>query len=293
MPFWHDLSALYVLDGAMAQTYPCRPMPDFRSLLFVPASRPARFPRALRAGADAVCIDLEDSVAPGEKDAARSAAAEYLSQRTSGGVALGVRLNGAKTAWWPADAAVVGPLADFVMIPKADSREQLIRVAAALPGAALWPLVETAQGLMHAWGIAAAPGVQGVLFGAFDYAADVGCAMEWDALLWARSALAAACARARVELLDAPSGDIGDADGLLAATRRAKALGFTGRACIHPDQVEGVNGVFTPSRREVDQARRILDAFETAAGGAAQLNGKLIELPVALAARRVLARAGD
>jgi citrate lyase subunit beta/citryl-CoA lyase/(S)-citramalyl-CoA lyase len=117
--------------------------------------------------------------------------------------------------------------------------------------------------------------------------------MEWEPLLFARGQLAAACGRARVELLDAPSGDLQGGEGLEASTRRAKALGFTGRACIHPAQVGVVNAVYTPSALELAQARRIVDAFDAAAGQAAQMDGKLIELPVALAARRVLERARD
>jgi citrate lyase subunit beta/citryl-CoA lyase/(S)-citramalyl-CoA lyase len=135
--------------------------------------------------------------------------------------------------------------------------------------------------------------VGGVLFGAVDYSAEVGCTLEWDALLYARGALAAACARAGVELLDVPHLDIADAADLAASTARARALGFTGRACIHPTQVSAVNAVFTPDAAAVDRARRVVAAFEAAAGGAALLDGKLIELPVVRAARRTLERAGE
>jgi len=265
-------------------------MPSFRSLLFVPALKPERFARAIASGADAVCIDLEDAVAPADKPQGRAEAVAYL-QAARSGVAVGVRINAVTTEWCAADAAEAGPLADFVMVPKAESAEQLAQIAKAAPGKPLWPLVETGEGLRRAWEIAAAPGVQGVLFGAFDYSADVGCTMEWEPLLFARGQLAAACGRARVELLDAPSGDIRDGAALEASTRRAKALGFTGRSCIHPDQVAVVNTVFTPTEAELAQARRIVEAFDAAAGQAAQLDGKLIELPVALAARRVLGRA--
>jgi citrate lyase subunit beta/citryl-CoA lyase/(S)-citramalyl-CoA lyase len=267
-------------------------MPSFRSLLFVPGTRPERFARALASGADAVCIDLEDAVAPSDKLTARAQAVAFLRAKRAG-AAVGVRINAMDTEWAAVDAAEAGRLADFVMAPKVESPEQLARVAELAPGKPLWPLVETADGLRRAWDIAAVPGAQGVLFGAFDYSADVGCAMEWEPLLFARSRLAAACARTRVELLDSPSGDIADHDGLADSTRRARALGFTGRACIHPLQVAAVNAVYTPTAAEVDRARRLIEAFDVAGGRAAQLDGKLIELPVALAARRVLARAGD
>jgi citrate lyase subunit beta/citryl-CoA lyase/(S)-citramalyl-CoA lyase len=182
----------------------------------------------------------------------------------------------------------VGKLADFVMIPKAVSAGQMRRVAALAPNRALWPLIETARGLKESWVIASAPAVEGVLFGGFDYAADIGCAMDWEPLLFARSQIVAACSAACRQALDSPSGDINDSSGLAESTRRAKALGFSGRACIHPNQIGPVNAVFTPSEADVTRAQRIVDAFDVAAGGAAQLDGRLIELPVALAARRTL-----
>ena len=154
-----------------------------------------------------------------------------------------------------------------------------------------WPLVETPEGLMRAWEIAAAPAVGGVLFGAFDYSAEVGCEMSWEPLLFARSQIAAACARAGVEALDAPPAAVGEDEALVAETDRARRLGFTGRACIHPSQVGPVNAAYTPSAEELAKAQAVVTAFDAAAGGPALLDGKLIELPVARAARRILERA--
>lgn len=264
----------------------------FRSLLFVPGSRPERFDKALAAGADAVCIDLEDAVAPDAKDTARTSVAAFLGQGARPG--LGVRVNGPTTAHLDADCRALSglPLA-FVMVPKVEAAGQLvslrIRMGDEIP---LWPIIESPEGLRQAWDIAAVAGVGGVLFGAADYSAEVGCTLEWDALLYARGALAAAAARAGVELLDVPYLDIADTSGLIDETRRARALGFTGRACIHPGQVGSVNAVFTPAPAEVERATRILEAFDAANGGAALLDGKLIELPVVRAARRTLDRAG-
>jgi citrate lyase beta subunit len=267
------------------------PMASFRSLLFAPAVRPERFERALAAGADAVCIDLEDAVPPAAKATARSHAAEFLSKPRQNGPALGVRINGLDSPWWKEDMALAAQV-DFLMVPKVASPDQLEQIGAMAPGVALWPLVETPDGLMHSWGIAAAKGVQGILFGAFDYATEVGCAMDWEPLLFARSQLAAACSRSRVDLLDSPSGDVRDFESLKASASRAKALGFTGRACIHPDQLDAVHEVFTPSEPEIEAALQVVAAFDASDGGASQLDGRLIELPVALAARRILTRAG-
>jgi len=263
-------------------------MASFRTLLFVPAARPERFARALASGADCVCLDLEDATPPPQKDAGRADAAAFLKSAHERAI-VGVRINALDSAWAHADVAAVAAHADFIMVPKAASQAQLASLAGC--PAKLWPLIESADGLMHCWEIAAAPNVAGVLFGAFDYAADIGCAMSWEALLFARSQVAAACARARIEALDSPDGDLSGGEAFTQSTLRGKALGFTGRACIHPAQVAPANAAYTPSAEEVARARRILEAFDAAGGGAAQLDGRLIEQPVALAARRVLARA--
>lgn len=258
----------------------------YRSLLFVPGSRPDRFDKAANAGADAVCIDLEDAVPPDGKDAAREVAVAALDGL------FGLRINAVGTAEGAADLdalAAVKPV--FVMIPKVASAADVaaVRVKTDAP---LWPIVESAGGLHAAWEIAGAPGVVGVLFGGADYAADLGCTMEWEPLFHARSVLAAACARAGVELLDVPHLDIADEVDLSASTRRIKAMGFTGRACIHPSQICPVHAVFTPTEVEIARARRILEAFKAAGGGAALLDGKLIEKPVIRAAMRTLEHVG-
>jgi len=131
------------------------------------------------------------------------------------------------------------------------------------------------------------------LFGGADYAADLGCTMEWEPLFHARGLLAAACARAGVELLDVPHLDIGHEADLIATTQRIKAMGFTGRACIHPAQIGPVHAVFTPTEAEIAWARRVLAAFEASGGGAALLDGKLIEKPIIRAAMRTLEHTGE
>jgi citrate lyase subunit beta/citryl-CoA lyase/(S)-citramalyl-CoA lyase len=264
----------------------------FRSLLFAPATRPERFARALESGADAVCVDLEDAVPPDRKAEARDAACRFLAGHTDSRVAVGVRINDPISALGQADLAALPPGVAFIMIPKVRATDVVGQVNARRAGAtSLWPMVECPEGLRMAWDIAAAPCVTGIVFGAFDYVAEVGCTMEWEPLLFARSQLAAACARARVELLDTPSGVVDDPEGLTASTARARALGLTGRACIHPAQVPTVNAVFTPTDTEVAHARRVIAALDAAGGAAALLDGRLVEAPVAIAARRMLARA--
>ena len=267
----------------------------FRSFLFVPGARPERFDKALAAGADAVCVDLEDAVPPRRKAEARQATMAWLAQARAR-PSTGLRINGLPTLDGLRDLialteAAVKPA--FLMIPKVAHPEELRIIRQALGEAtpALWPIVESAEALRNAWDIAAAAGVGGVLFGGADFSADLGATMGWDALLLARSTLAAACARAAVELLDAPYIDIKDETGLMATTERVKAMGFTGRACIHPAQVGPVNDAYTPSPAEIAQAYRVVEAFAAGDGGAALLDGKLIEAPVIRSARRTLERA--
>jgi citrate lyase subunit beta/citryl-CoA lyase/(S)-citramalyl-CoA lyase len=269
-----------------------------RSLLFVPGTRPERFDKAISAGADAVCIDLEDAVPVHAKAEARKLVAAFLAARAGGGTRVGVRINSLLTADGARDLAALADLEappSLVMIPKVASAAELAVVSGALNMKApcLWPIVESALGLRDAWSISAAPGVEGVLFGAVDLAADLGVQPTWEPMLFARGRLAAACAAASVELLDVPSIDIDDDDALRESTLKARAFGFTGRACIHPRQVPVVNASFAPTDVEIAHARRVVRAFEDAKGAAVQLDGKMVELPIIRSARRILAAAGE
>jgi citrate lyase subunit beta/citryl-CoA lyase/(S)-citramalyl-CoA lyase len=237
-----------------------------------------------------MCIDLEDAVPPDGKDAARAAVLDYLKC----GADVGVRINAVDTSWGRADmAAVAGHVVSFVMIPKVASADAIGIARAALGGIDLVAVIESAEGLRNAWEITSAPGVVAILFGGADYSADIGAELAWEPMLHARGALAAAAGGARKHLLDVPYLEIDDDVGLIDSTRRARAMGFTGRACIHPKQIPGVHTAFTPIEAELSRARRVLSAFEAAKGGAALLDGKLVELPVVLHARRVLAAAGE
>ncbi len=278
----------------------------YRSLLFVPGARPDRFEKAVASGADAVCIDLEDAVAPHLKDEARAHALHFL-ERAHDGAAVGLRLNALGGAEAEADIAAFGrsrAKPAFVMIPKAVGAGDIDVVRSALGADCppLWPLVETPEGLLAAADIARAVGGArtskgsssgGVMFGGADYAASIGSDMSWDALAYARGALVNAAAIGACGLIDVPYLDVRDEAGLRAETARVKAMGFTGRACIHPAQIDAVNEIFTPSTEETARAERVVAAYEAAEGGVALLDGKLIEKPVLRAAERVLARRKD
>ncbi|MFW6413446.1 MAG: HpcH/HpaI aldolase/citrate lyase family protein [Oceanicaulis sp.] len=264
-----------------------------RSLLFVPGSRPDRIEKALGAGADAVCVDLEDAVGPDAKDEARrSVLAELNAPRR-----FAVRVNALETEWGRDDADALAAHAHapaFVMLPKAENAGQIEILSAALDEAGaggIVPIVESALGLKNAWEIAAADGVRAVLFGGGDMAADLGVAMDWEPLLFARSQVVAACAAANVPAIDVPFLDVTDEAGLAHEAERSKALGYAAKVCIHPAQIAGVHHVFTPSPEDVSHAERVIAALDAAGGGAALLDGKLIEAPIVRRARRVLERA--
>ena len=216
-----------------------------RSLLFVPAVRPDRYPKALATGADAVCIDLEDGVSFADKDQARSAAIDLFLTRANTRAEISLRINDPKTDLGQRDlealcAAEVRP--DAVMLPKCDSPEEVRDVSHALssisPTLPLIVMAETARGVAAAEAIAtASPNVSAMFFGAIDYAADIGCAVEWDAVLFARSRVVLAAAIANVSPIDSPFMNVSALDELADECSRTQALGFVGKAAIHPPQV--------------------------------------------------------
>lgn len=271
--------------------------PAYRSLLFVPGSRPDRFAKAANAGADTIIIDLEDAVLPADKDTARVAVLGWAAETVPAAGNVGIRINSPRTAQGCADiAALAGSAAlarlAFVMVPKAETGVDLEITAEALGSAVpLVAVVESGRGLAEVNAVAAAA-KGGVLFGGADYSASLGADLaDWDAMLTARAFIAAACAFAGVPAYDVPYLDVKDTVGLSEYTARARRMGFSGRACIHPDQVAAVNAAFTPAEAEIADARAIIAALNTSTGGAVLHKGKLVDRPIILAAERVLARA--
>lgn len=273
---------------------PVSPVIVYRSLLFVPGSRPDRFGKACAAGADGVIIDLEDAVPTAGKDKAREDVLAWLAEEKA--APAGLRINSPRTSAGCADlvalaaSKVTGKL-DFLVVPKAETSVDLEIVAEALGRPIpLIAVIESGRALSNAFAIAEkASG--GVMFGGVDFSASLGADVsDWDAMLTARGTIAAACGAAGVAAYDVPFLDTADTDGLTVSTRRAKAMGFAGRACIHPDQVAPVNAVYSPTREEVSDARAIIAAMKAAGGGVVLHKGKMIDRPVVLAAERILAR---
>ena len=268
----------------------------YRSMLFVPGDRPDRFHTALAAGAGAVCIDLEDAVAPDRKEVARTAVAQFLEQEREAGPDIIIRLNDPESAEWRADVSAVSVnRPDALMIPKVKTEEGVKWVADVFGGGLrLLPLIETAQGLDNVtWIAAATPAVSALVFGGFDLALELGAVPEWDSLLYARSRVVHAAALNRIAAMDMPSRDIDQPEALRDEADRARRMGFTGKTAIHPAQIPVIEAVFTPSAEQVDWARRVTEAARGSRHGAVMVDGKMVDRPIAEAARRILVAAGE
>lgn len=266
---------------------------SWRSLLFVPGSRPDRFEKACTAGADLVCIDLEDAVAPNGKDEARAATLDFLASYADRKSLVGFRVNEVNTEVGEADLAVLKGAkgVDFVMVPKVTTTDELTKVQQAYGLNRVIPVLEQARALQRVDDIADHPGVIAAIYGAIDLAADIGCTLDWEAHLYGRSRCALAFGAARKVLFDVPYLDVKDPEGLKAETLRSKALGIHARSAIHPAQLGPIHEAYAPSTEEIAHAKRVVEAFEKAESGVATLDGKLIELPVIKSAQRVLAAA--
>ncbi|MFM2060254.1 MAG: hypothetical protein RLY71_4639 [Pseudomonadota bacterium] len=268
-----------------------------RSYLFVPGDRPERFEKALATAADAVVIDLEDAVTPANKPAARAAAAAALGRMTATErERIVVRINDEATPWFDDDLALLRDAGvSAVLLPKAERAATIARLRAACPAISVLPLVETAQGVLAADALAAAPGVQRLVFGTIDYALD----MDLQGPL--ATTLGLDFAAARLGLVSRAAGllppvagvtvALDDEAALRADLDRARAHGFGAKLCIHPKQVAAVHALLAPSADELAWAQRVLAAADAVGGAAVQLDGKMIDKPVIERARRLVQRA--
>ena len=275
-----------------------------RSLLFVPAVRPDRYPKALKTGADAVCVDLEDGVGPSSKEVGRNAALGLFAERTSIRTEVSLRINAASTDLGRRDLDTLvsflgrndyaGTRPDALVLPKVSEPDEVRAIELILRSLTQdhFPLIiqiETARGVDAAMEIgAASENVSALLFGAIDLAAEIGCSVEWDALLYSRSKVVLAAAAAGISAIDAPYMDVAALEALGDESRRSRRLGFVGKVAIHPRQVPVIQDSFSPTDEEVAWARKVVAAYESQKGGVFLLDGKLIERPVFLAAQRTL-----
>ena len=276
------------------------PLALARTFLFVPADRPERYTRALKSGAGAVIVDLEDAVAPERKDTARTQIAEgFAALPGDAHGRLLVRVNAADTPWHADDRALVARLAAQglvagLVLPKAERATDLAALAQVVgPATALLPLIESVAGLDAADALAASPQVLRLVFGHLDLQADAGmaCGPDEAELVPVRLALVLASRRAGLAPpVDGITADWRDTARLTAEASRARRGGFGAKLCIHPQQVAGVEAAFTPSADELTWARRVRDAVRAAGGGVVNVDGRMVDGPVVKLAERLLAR---
>ena len=291
---------------------PARPN---RCQLFGPGSRPALFAKMAASAADVVNLDLEESVAPADKAAARATVIEAIGSVDWANKVLSVRINGLDTPWWYRDVVDLleqaGDRLDQIMIPKVGCAADVYAVDALVTAVeramgrrtpiAFEVIIESAAGISHVEEIAASsPRLQAMSLGAADFAASMGMqttgiggtqeayymAREgtkyWsDPWHWAQAAIVAACRTHGVLPVDGPFGDFSDDDGFRAQARRSATLGMVGKWAIHPKQVALANEVFTPSDAAVTEAREILAAMAAASArgeGATVYKGRLVDI---------------
>lgn len=276
---------------------PSSPAQHARSFLFVPATRPERFAKALDSAADCIVIDLEDAVAMDSKDAARDQLAQHLPLLTPEQRARTVvRVNAVGTPWHDADIALLRDWARqgvVVMLPKSEDANGLRHVAQQLGDAArIVALIESLAGLDAADALARDPQVVRLAFGHLDFQLDLGmrASAEEPELAFARNALVAAARRARLPApIDGVTVRTDDAERLAADARRARAFGFGAKLCIHPAQVAGVNDALGHSDEEQAWARRVIDEAAKHGGAVFNLDGRMVDLPVIRAAEAIVA----
>jgi citrate lyase subunit beta/citryl-CoA lyase len=267
-----------------------------RSLLFVPGSRPDMIAKLPRWPADAVVVDLEDAVPAAGKDAAREAGVAAAAELDLPGTAVLVRVNPAGSPWFGADLLAVAGVAadggvDGVVLPKCVSSAELVEVRAVVAAGLIVAGLETAAGVAGCRDLLARD-VDAAYFGAEDYIADLGGRRTAGGLevLHARSEVMLACRLAGIGAIDQAVTAIGDGEQYLADAAAGRAIGYTGKICVHPRQVELAHRVFTPSAAEVAHAREVL---AVAGAGVGTVDGQMVDDVHIRLAQQVLDRARE
>jgi citrate lyase subunit beta/citryl-CoA lyase len=257
------------------------------SYLFVPANRPERFLKAHESGAHKVIFDLEDAVAPAEKDAARAAIVEWFKNGNEGII----RINGADSYWFAADLRAVATCRNAsVMVPKAGPAV-VADVSSYLVNRPLIALVETVSGLVQIRETTSVPGVTRLAFGNVDFGSDARLPNRSPALEHARIEIMIASRFAGLPSpIDGVTVEIDDEAILLRDIESARDLGYGAKLCIHPRQISFVNDGFSPTAEEIRWASKILDAVSRAGGNVVQLDGKMIDIPVVERAKYLLGK---
>jgi len=269
-----------------------------RSFIFTPGLRPDMYPKALASGADIVCVELEDGIAPKDKEEARkNALALFEEPQAVDGVERILRINSMRERFGIEDVNAIltsktPPPA--LMMPKVKAPDEVVILDQLLTeaghGTRLHVIIETNEGLEAAFEIAkCSDRIDAMFFGGVDMAAELRCQNTYDALLYARSRVVHASAAAGLDVIDVPYLDLDDPEGMRVEAERVRDLGFSGKGSVHPKQIAALNEVFTPSQAKISRARRIISEFETANTGLVVIDGKLIEKPVLRDMYRIVA----
>ena len=269
-----------------------------RSFIFTPGLRPDMYPKALASGADIVCVELEDGIAPKDKEEARkNALALFEEPQAVDGVERILRINSMRERFGIEDVNAIltsktPPPA--LMMPKVKAPDEVVILDQLLTeaghGTRLHVIIETNEGLEAAFEIAkCSDRIDAMFFGGVDMAAELRCQNTYDALLYARSRVVHASAAADLDVIDVPYLDLDDPEGMRVEAERVRDLGFSGKGSVHPKQIAALNEVFTPSQAKISRARRIISEFETANTGLVVIDGKLIEKPVLRDMYRIVA----
>ncbi|MBT8487216.1 MAG: CoA ester lyase [Gemmatimonadetes bacterium] len=268
-------------------------------VLFFPGSRPELLAKAVASGAGLVCVDLEDAVAPEDKEDAREAVLEILTSSDAPSH-LAVRINPPSSQAGEGDVAALAELENLprrvtIMVPKAAVPSELAelhrRFGGRLERVSMIAVIETAVGLARVEDVAGVEGVSGLLLGGLDLSLDLGSALDWEALLYARSRCVHAARVGGVRVIDTPFFDVADPDGLRGEAERSSRLGFDAKAAIHPAQVSVIHEAFDPDPASVAHAKRVLAATGDLPGGAMLVDGVMVDRPAVEAARRIVSRA--
>ncbi|MEM9224698.1 MAG: CoA ester lyase [Pseudomonadota bacterium] len=268
-----------------------------RTILYLPADKPRALQKAATLPADGFIIDLEDAVAPAGKDDARQAASKLLLEDAGKDVTL--RINPQATPWYELDVAVARAAdLDAIVLPKVRCAADVEKAAHAT-GHAVWPMIETPEGVLNAAPIAmaaAATGPAALILGTNDLAAELGVTpgANRQELSFSLQRCVLAARAAGIDAIDGVFNHLDDADGLTREAAAGRALGMAGKTVIHPRQIEPVNVAFSPSDEEVKEARRVVAAVkaaEASGAGVATLDGRMVEALHARSAAATIARA--
>ena len=269
-----------------------------RSFIFSPGLKPEMFPKALASGADIVCVELEDGIAPKDKDVARTRAlALFAEPQADDGVERIVRINCLRDQFGIADVQAIlasNTPPPAIMLPKVRTPDEIRWLDDLLTERGhltrLHIIIETNAGLEAVHDIARASSrIEALFFGGVDMAAELRCRNAYEPLLYARSRVVHAAAAAGLDVIDVPYLDLNDPEGMRREAELVRDLGFSGKGSIHPKQIAILNEVFTPSSAQIAQAHRIIQAFADADTGLVVIDGKLIEKPVLRDMHRILA----